>query len=56
MKIKGGKFLITGGVSLIGSHVAEQLLDAGAREIVLFDNFSLGSADTIPELLKEPRI
>jgi len=56
MKIEGGKFVITGGVSLIGSHITEQLLAAGAREIVLFDNFSLGSPDTIPDLLKEPRV
>lgn len=56
MKIKDGKFLITGGVSLIGSHITEQLLAEGAREIVLFDNYSLGSPDTIKELLAEPRV
>lgn len=56
MNIKDGKFLITGGVSLIGSHITEQLLKEGAREIVLFDNYSLGSPDTIKELLEEPRV
>ena len=35
MKIKGGKFLITGGASMIGAHITEQLLAADAREIVL---------------------
>ncbi|CAN5401739.1 NAD-dependent epimerase/dehydratase family protein [soil metagenome] len=56
MKISQGKFVITGGVSLIGSHVAEILLEQGAREIVLFDNFSLGSTDLIGHLMKEPRV
>src|SRR5437763_15078434 len=45
MKISGGRFLLTGGASLIGSHVAEQLLEAGAGEVVLFDNYALGSPD-----------
>lgn len=56
MKIKNGKFLITGGVSLIGSHISEQLLNAGAREIILFDNYSFGSTDLIQDLLKDKRI
>jgi UDP-glucose 4-epimerase len=56
MKIADGKFLITGGVSLIGTHLAEHLLQAGAREIVLFDNYSLGSPDTLGDLIAEKRI
>jgi UDP-glucose 4-epimerase len=56
MKIEGGKFVITGGVSLIGSHISEQLLSRGARKIVLFDNYSLGSPDTVTELLGDARI
>lgn len=56
MKIEGGKFLLTGGASLIGSHIAEHLLAAGSREVVLFDNYSLGSPDTIEHLAQEPRV
>jgi UDP-glucose 4-epimerase len=56
MKIEGGKFVVTGGVSLIGSHIAEQLLAAGAREVVLFDNYSLGTADLIGDLLGDKRV
>ncbi|MEW5423545.1 NAD-dependent epimerase/dehydratase family protein [Amorphus sp. 3PC139-8] len=56
MKIKDGKFLITGGVSLIGSHITEQLLAAGAGEVMLFDNYSLGSPDLIADLLKDERV
>jgi UDP-glucose 4-epimerase len=56
MQIPGGKFVVTGGASLIGSHVAEQLLSQGAREVVLLDNYALGSPDTVKSLLGDPRI
>lgn len=56
MKIAGGKFVVTGGASLIGSHVAERLLGQGAREVVLLDNFALGSPDTVRSLLGDSRI
>ena len=44
MSITGQKFLITGGASLIGSHLTRALLAAGAAEVLLYDNLSLGSA------------
>lgn len=56
MNIKNGTFMITGGVSLIGSHIAEQLLDLGAAQVILFDNYSLGTPDLIADILKNPRI
>lgn len=56
MDISGGKFVVTGGASLIGSHVADQLLTAGAREVVLLDNFSLGTPETVAHLADEPRV
>lgn len=56
MKIVGGKFVVTGGASLIGSHVAEQLLAQGAREVVLLDNYALGSPDTVRSLLEDARV
>jgi UDP-glucose 4-epimerase len=56
MKIAEGKFVVTGGASLIGSHVAEQLLSQGAREVVLLDNFALGNPETVKSLLSDPRV
>jgi UDP-glucose 4-epimerase len=56
MKIKGGKFLITGGASQIGAHITEQLLAADAREVVLFDNYSLGTPEGIDDLVRNPRV
>jgi UDP-glucose 4-epimerase len=56
MKIAEGKFVVTGGASLIGSHVAEQLLSQGAREVVLLDNFSLGNPETVKSLVENPKV
>ena len=49
--ISGGKFAVTGGASQVGSHIAEQLLKGGAREVVLLDNLSLGSSEMLQPLL-----
>lgn len=51
-----GIYLITGGASLIGSHIADQLLADGAREVRLLDNYSLGTPSTIAHLNDEARI
>lgn len=53
--IAGGKHVVVGGASLLGSHIGEQLLAGGAREVVLLDNLSLGSTDTIDALLTDAR-
>lgn len=53
--ISSGKFVVVGGASLLGSHIGEQLLAAGAREVVLLDNLALGSTETIAPLLSDPR-
>lgn len=52
----GKAYLITGGASLIGSHLADQLLQAGAAEIRLLDNFALGTPETIAHLAGNPRV
>jgi UDP-glucose 4-epimerase len=56
MEIAGGRFVITGGASLIGSHIADTLISQGAREVVLLDNFALGTPETVSHLLTDERI
>jgi UDP-glucose 4-epimerase len=51
-----GIYLVTGGASLIGSHIADQLLADGAKEVRLLDNYSLGTPATIAHLNDEPRV
>ncbi len=54
-KISGGKYVVVGGASLLGSHIGEQLLAGGAREVVLLDSLALGSTDNINFLLSDER-
>ena len=54
--IAGNRFVIIGGASLVGSATAGELLDHGAAEVVLFDNFAFGSEDAIAHLRDNPRL
>jgi len=56
MDLAGKKIVITGGASLIGSHIADQLLDAGVGQVVLIDNFSFGAPATIRHLDNHPSV
>jgi UDP-glucose 4-epimerase len=40
--MKGQRTLVTGGAGLVGSHIVDQLVQAGAAEIVVLDNFVRG--------------
>lgn len=53
--ISGKKFVVVGGASQVGSHIGQQLLEAGAREVVMFDNLSLGSSEILEPLLADSR-
>ena len=54
--IAGNRFLIVGGASLVGSATAAELLDHGAAEVALFDNFAFGSEDAVAHLRDHPRL
>lgn len=47
MELKGKRVLITGGAGLIGSHVADLLVDEGVGEIVVIDNFVRGRRENL---------
>jgi UDP-glucose 4-epimerase len=53
--ISGGKFVVVGAAGLLGVHLGQQLLDGGAREVVLVDNLSLGSVENLQPLLEDGR-
>jgi len=50
--IKGTKILITGGAGFIGSTIADQLLEAGAAEVRVLDNFIRGSRRNLERAAK----
>lgn len=56
MEIRGGRFLIAGGASQVGSHIADELLAGGASEVVLLDNYALGSPAIIAHLESDERV
>jgi UDP-glucose 4-epimerase len=47
--LSGARSLITGGAGLIGSHVADLLVRAGASEIIVFDNLSRGRLENLAQ-------
>ena len=49
--LRGERILVTGGAGNIGSHVVDQLLDSGAREIVVLDNFVRGRRENLAEAI-----
>lgn len=49
--IADGRILITGGAGLIGSHIVDELIRRGARDIVVLDNFSRGRLQNLSDAL-----
>src|SRR5436305_10578135 len=45
--IEGATVLVTGGAGLIGSHIVDQLIDAGAGEIRVLDNLVRGRRENL---------
>jgi UDP-glucose 4-epimerase len=45
----GGRFLVTGGAGLIGSHIVELLVKADAGEVIVLDNFVRGRQENLRE-------
>jgi UDP-glucose 4-epimerase len=45
--MRGERVLITGGAGAVGSHLADLLVLAGAREVVVLDNFVRGRPDNL---------
>ena len=56
MNLEGKQFVVTGGASLVGSHIAEQLLRANAERVTLVDNFSLSSPTAVEAFTADERV
>jgi UDP-glucose 4-epimerase len=50
------RVVITGGAGLIGSHIADRLVRAGAGEIVVLDDFSRGRRDNLADAMASGRV
>jgi UDP-glucose 4-epimerase len=47
--ISGQRALVTGGAGTIGSHVVDQLVEAGASEVIVLDNLVRGRRENLAE-------
>jgi UDP-glucose 4-epimerase len=54
--VDSGRILVTGGAGLIGSHIIDELLRGGAKDIVVLDNFSRGRRENLGEALPGGRV
>ena len=54
--IRGATFLITGGAGLVGSHLADQLLAAGAAKVRVLDNFLRGREENLAQAAATGRL
>jgi len=54
--VAGGRMLVTGGAGLIGSHLVDRLLAAGAAEVVVLDDFSRGRRASLADAAASGRL
>lgn len=54
--LKNSRALITGGAGLIGSHIADLLIEEGAGEIVVLDNLVRGSRANLSSAMESGRV
>ena len=55
-KIKDCAVLVVGGAGFIGSHLVDQILQHGARDVVVVDNLFTGSEQNLKWALKSGRV
>lgn len=55
-ELSNARILITGGAGLVGSHIADQLIEEGVEKIIVLDNFVRGSRKNIKAAMASGKI
>jgi UDP-glucose 4-epimerase len=55
-RMEGTKCLVTGGAGFVGSTIVDQLLDAGAAEVRVLDNFVRGNIGNLSQAIETGRV
>jgi UDP-glucose 4-epimerase len=55
MNLDGKRILVIGGAGFIGSFIVKELLKEKVAEVVIYDNFTRGTADNVAASLQDPR-
>lgn len=56
MDLAGTRVLITGGAGLVGSHIADMLVDEDVAEIVVLDNLTRGRRENLAQAMSSGRV
>src|SRR5579871_3256749 len=56
VELRGAVALITGGAGCVGSAIADQLVERGVRELIIFDNFSRGRPANLKWAMEHGRV
>ena len=56
LNLAGAHILITGGAGFIGSHIADQALEAGAARVVIIDDFVRGRRENLDQAIRTGRV
>lgn len=55
MELSGARLAVIGGAGLVGSHVVDALLAEPIREVVVLDDFTRGTRESLAEAMRDLR-
>jgi UDP-glucose 4-epimerase len=56
VELKNSRVVLIGGAGLVGSHLADLLIQEETAKIVVFDNFTRGTRQNLRDALRDPRL